>query len=184
MEGLVWNIDTVASVIDVAVAPVFLLAGISGLLMVLTNRLGRTIDRSRSLQAAEANVKSAQHIQTIHREKANLMRRMHLNHFAISMAVLSAILVCLVVVTLFLGSLLQLNVSVAIASLATQLAGAPLSEGVLWNVCTPIALWLVAGYFTIVRFLSYLDLRIRREGWELELSLRAEADRLADGSIR
>jgi uncharacterized iron-regulated membrane protein len=59
MEGLVWNIDTVASVIDVAVAPVFLLAGISGLLMVLTNRLGRTIDRSRSLQAAEANVKSA-----------------------------------------------------------------------------------------------------------------------------
>ena len=117
MKGLEWNIDTVASVIDVAVAPVFLLAGISGLLMVLTNRLGSTIDRSRSLHAAEANVKSAQHLQTIHREKANLMRRMHLNHFAISMAVLSAILVCLVVVTLFLGSLLQLNVSIAIASL-------------------------------------------------------------------
>ncbi len=117
IEPLAWNIDTVASVIDIAVAPVFLLAGICGLLMVLTNRLGRTIDRSRSLQAAEANVKSAQHIQTIHREKANLMRRMHLNHFAISMAVLSAILVCLVVVTLFLGSLLQLNVSIAIASL-------------------------------------------------------------------
>jgi len=117
IEPLAWNIDTVASVIDVAVAPVFLLAGISGLLMVLTNRLGRTIDRSRALQAAEANVKSKQHKQIIHREKANLMRRMHLNHFAISMAVLSAILVCLVVVTLFLGSLLQLNVSIAIASL-------------------------------------------------------------------
>jgi hypothetical protein len=42
---------------------------------------------------------------------------MHLNHIAISMAVLSAILICLVVVTLFLGSLLQLNVSIAIASL-------------------------------------------------------------------
>jgi len=117
MDSLEWNVATVANVIDIAVAPVFLLAGISGLLMVLTNRLGRTIDRSRSLQAAEANVKSAQHMQTIHREKANLMRRMHLNHFAISMAVLSAILVCLVVVTLFLGSLLQLNVSIAIASL-------------------------------------------------------------------
>ena len=117
MEGLVWNIDTVASVIDVAVAPVFLLAGISGLLMVLTNRLGRTIDRSRSLNAAEDNSENAQHNQSIRREKANLLRRMHLNHFAISMAVLSAILVCLVVVTLFLGSLLQLNVSIAIASL-------------------------------------------------------------------
>ena len=117
MEGLEWNIDTVASVIDVAVAPVFLLAGISGLLMVLTNRLGRTIDRSRSLQSTEAQVRSPRHQKTLQREMANLLRRMHLNHFAISMAVLSAILVCLVVVTLFLGSLLQLNVSSAIAGL-------------------------------------------------------------------
>lgn len=117
MDGLAWNIDTVASVIDIAVAPVFLLAGISGLLMVLTNRLGRAIDRSRSLQAAEAEVRSAGHKQTIRREKANLVRRMHLNHFAIGMAVLSAILVCLVVVALFLGSLWQLNVSVIVASL-------------------------------------------------------------------
>jgi hypothetical protein len=114
---LAWNIDTVASVIDIAVAPVFLLAGISGLLMVLTNRLGRAIDRSRSLQAAEADVRSPEHKHAIRREKANLVRRMHLNHFAIGTAVLSAILVCLVVVTLFLGSLWQLNVSVIIASL-------------------------------------------------------------------
>jgi ABC-type multidrug transport system fused ATPase/permease subunit len=117
MEGLEWNIDTVASVIDVAVAPVFLLAGISGLLMVLTSRLGRTIDRSRSLQATEAEVRSPQHRQILQREMANLLRRMQLNHIAISMAVLSAILVCLVVVTLFLGSLLQLNVSSVIAGL-------------------------------------------------------------------
>ena len=115
--SLAWNIDTVASVIDIAVAPVFLLAGISGLLVVLTNRLGRTIDRSRSLQAAEAEVRSAEYRQAIHREKTNLVRRMHLNHFAIGAAVLSAILVCLVVFTLFLGSLMQLNVSLAVASL-------------------------------------------------------------------
>jgi ABC-type multidrug transport system fused ATPase/permease subunit len=117
MEGLEWNIDTVASVIDVAVAPVFLLAGISGLLMVLTSRLGRTIDRARSLQSTEAEELSAAHRRTLKREMANLRRRMHFNHIAISMAVLSAILVCLVVVTLFLGSLLQLNVSSVIAGL-------------------------------------------------------------------
>ena len=117
MDALAWNIDTVASVIDIAVAPVFLLAGISGLLVVLTNRLGRTIDRSRSLHAAEADLGSDQHRPIIEYEKANLVRRMHLNHFAIGAAVLSAILVCLVVVTLFLGSLWQLNVSVVIAGL-------------------------------------------------------------------
>ncbi|MEM8864586.1 MAG: hypothetical protein AAGF31_03465 [Planctomycetota bacterium] len=43
----------------------------------------------------------------------------------------------------------------------------------------PIALWLVVGFFAVVRFLAYLDLRIRREGWEVELSMRAEAARLA-----
>jgi hypothetical protein len=117
MGALEWNIDTVASVIDIAVAPVFLLAGISGLLMVLTNRLGRTIDRSRALQATKAEVLSATHGQKLRVEMKNLLRRMHLVYFAISMAVSSAILVCLVVVTLFLGSLLQLNVSSVIAGL-------------------------------------------------------------------
>lgn len=117
MEGLEWNIDTVATVIDIAVAPVFLLAGISGLLMVLTNRLGRTIDRSRSLQATEVEVLSEQHQQTIRREKANLVRRIKFTHLAIVLSVLSAMLVCLVVGTLFLGSLFQQNVSVVIASL-------------------------------------------------------------------
>ncbi len=46
----------------------------------------------------------------------------------------------------------------------------------------PLALWLTATYFTVVRFLSYLDVRIRQEGWEVELRMRAEASRLA-GSL-
>jgi hypothetical protein len=43
----------------------------------------------------------------------------------------------------------------------------------------PLCLWMVAAYFTVLRFLSYLDIRIRHEGWEVELRLRAEAARLA-----
>jgi hypothetical protein len=42
----------------------------------------------------------------------------------------------------------------------------------------PLALWLVAGLVAVVRFLNYLDLRIRLEGWEVELRMRAEASRL------
>ena len=42
----------------------------------------------------------------------------------------------------------------------------------------PLALWAVAGFFCVVRFLGYLDLRIRREGWEVELLMRAEGARL------
>jgi cobalamin biosynthesis protein CobD/CbiB len=117
MDSLEWNVATVANVIDIAVAPVFLLAGISGLLMVLTNRLARTIDRSRSLQATQSEMISSKHQRTIQREMGNLSRRMKLNHFAIGTAVLSAILVCLVVVTLFLGSVQQINVSTVVAVL-------------------------------------------------------------------
>jgi len=117
MSGLEWNLATIASVIDIAVAPVFLLAGISGLLVVLTNRLGRTIDRSRSLQAAESEFIPDQHRAMIQREMTALVRRIQLSHMAISLSTLSAILVCLVIVALFLGGLLQLNVSLIVASL-------------------------------------------------------------------
>ncbi len=46
----------------------------------------------------------------------------------------------------------------------------------------PLAMWLVACYFTVFRFLTYLDARIRQEGWEVELQLRAEASRMAKGA--
>lgn len=39
----------------------------------------------------------------------------------------------------------------------------------------PLALWTVAGLSVIIRLLNYLDTRIRLEGWEVELTLRAEA---------
>lgn len=44
-------------------------------------------------------------------------------------------------------------------------------------VMYPLALWTVAGISVLVRMLSYLDTRIRLEGWEVELAIRAEAMR-------
>ena len=59
-------------------------------------------------------------------------------------------------------------------------------EGIIWSIewfhlliMYPACLWLVVSYMSVVRFLSYLDLRIRHEGWEVELLMRAEALRLA-----
>jgi hypothetical protein len=49
----------------------------------------------------------------------------------------------------------------------------------LLQFCLPASMWIAALYLCVVRFLSYLDLRIRHEGWEVELRLRAEASRLA-----
>ncbi|MDB5342277.1 MAG: hypothetical protein JWP89_654 [Schlesneria sp.] len=38
------------------------------------------------------------------------------------------------------------------------------------------AFWIVIVFLTVFRFVSYLDCRIRREGWDVELKLRALAD--------
>lgn len=48
----------------------------------------------------------------------------------------------------------------------------------LYTVYFQLAMWTTISYFTVVRFLSYLDLRIRTEGWEIELAMRAEAARM------
>ncbi len=47
----------------------------------------------------------------------------------------------------------------------------------------PLSLWLVAVFFSVVRFLCYLDLRIRREGWEVELVMRAAAHQLMGPTV-
>jgi hypothetical protein len=50
------------------------------------------------------------------------------------------------------------------------------------QIAYPLCLWLVAGYVAVYRFLSYLDLRIHNEGWEVDLLLRAEAARLQEST--
>lgn len=42
------------------------------------------------------------------------------------------------------------------------------------------ALWIVSGFVSITRFLSYIDIRIRQEGWAVELKMRAEGQLLLD----
>ena len=41
----------------------------------------------------------------------------------------------------------------------------------------PLALWTIGGISVIVRMIAYLDTRIRLEGWDVELAVRAEAMR-------
>jgi hypothetical protein len=46
------------------------------------------------------------------------------------------------------------------------------------QIVYPACLWLIVAFMAVVRFLNYLDLRIRHEGWEVELLMRAESLRL------
>jgi len=83
------------------------------------------------------------------------------------------------IVSIVSGLLLILALVGGIHVLAGQLLGVRVSTEVHMLFIAPLAAWLVVGFFAVVRFLAYLDLRIRREGWEVELTMRAEAERLA-----
>lgn len=48
----------------------------------------------------------------------------------------------------------------------------------LKHIVVPLSCWLAAGFVAVTRFLNYLNRRIENEGWEVELRIRAEANRL------
>jgi hypothetical protein len=109
-------ITNIAHSIQLAVAPVFLLAGIGGLLGVLTNRVGRIIDRSRRLQ--DQLLTAAEELCAELRDELRaLARRARLINRAIALCTASALLVCVVVAVLFLGSLVALDMAAPISLL-------------------------------------------------------------------
>jgi hypothetical protein len=81
--------------------------------------------------------------------------------------------------SLLLGGMLFWALWLTMQCLAGMLVSEWKWEGLTYTLYYPLALWIVTGYFTVVRFLGYLDLRIRNEGWEVELKMRAEAAKLS-----
>jgi hypothetical protein len=110
-------VESIAGVIQLAVAPVFLLAGIAGMLNVLGIRLGRVVDRARVVEARLAIEKHSEHRDILQSETEALWKRIRLVNWSVRMFVSGALLVCMVIMTLFLGELAGLNLSFTIAAL-------------------------------------------------------------------
>lgn len=109
------GITGIAHAIQLAVAPVFLLLGIGGMLAVMTSRLARVIDRARVL---EGQLRShAGEAAPIHAQLATLSRRAALVSWSITLCTITALLVCAVIAILFVGAVLAFDPSVAVALL-------------------------------------------------------------------
>jgi len=106
----------VAHVIQLAVAPVFLLSGIGAILAVMTNRLGRIIDRARVLEA-RLDGASAELIALLRADLATLSRRAKLIGRAITLCTITALLVCTVIAVLFMSAFLRFDASIPVALL-------------------------------------------------------------------
>ena len=89
-----------------AIGPVILISGVGLLLLTMTNRLGRAIDRARQLKAElpKRTESEREHLQA---QVAIIYQRAKLIRFSITLAALSALLAAALVVTLFLTALLQ-----------------------------------------------------------------------------
>lgn len=104
-------ISAIQHVIQLAVAPVFLLSSLGTFLGVLSTRLGRIVDRARVLSEQRA----ASDLSAL--ELDLLARRRRLVNRAITFATMAALLVCVLIASAFVGSVVTIDVSRAVAVL-------------------------------------------------------------------
>ena len=109
-------IADVAHVIQLSVAPVFLLTAVGSILGVLSTRLGRIVDRSRVLVERAEGLEGPRRDE-VQQELELLFRRRHLVNVAIGCGVGTALLVAGVIVAAFVGFILGWRVSAPIAIL-------------------------------------------------------------------
>lgn len=108
------HLGDIARVIQLAVAPVFLLTAIATLINALNTRLGRVVDRRRVvLGRIEPGAPEDEATRT---ELALLARRSRLVYLAIFCIVLSGLLVCLVVASAFIGALVAIDLARLVAA--------------------------------------------------------------------
>jgi len=107
------HLTDITHVIQLSVAPVFLLTAISTLIGAMNTRLGRIIDRRRVLN--ERHNRSNQATADSD-EIQQLARRRHLIYLAILFAVIAALAVCLVVAGAFLGALMAVDLARLVAA--------------------------------------------------------------------
>ncbi|HUL02785.1 MAG TPA: DUF2721 domain-containing protein [Gemmatimonadales bacterium] len=138
-------VAAVAHTIQLAVAPVFLLSGVGGMLAVLTSRLARVVDRSRGLQT-QLPATAPEAVAGIHEQLHTMARRANLISHAIAYCTVTALLVCAVIVVLFVGAFVQFDASVPVA---------------LLFVAAMIALFIGLLSFLREIFIATANLRIR-----------------------
>ena len=106
----------IAHVIQLAIAPVFLLTAVGTFLNVLVNRLGRTVDRRRALTAALASLDAAG-AATARAELKCIEQRARLSYMSIWLAVASALLICVLIAMAFIAALVVVHLAQLIAVL-------------------------------------------------------------------
>ena len=111
------QIVDISRVIQLSIAPVFLLTGVASLLGVMSGRLGRTIDRARVVEAMLVSTTDQAKIDQLHGELEVASRRAKIIYRGIAFGTTSALLVCVVIVSLYVSALLEYPISKIVGTL-------------------------------------------------------------------
>jgi ABC-type transporter Mla maintaining outer membrane lipid asymmetry permease subunit MlaE len=124
------DLEIVVKVLQVSLAPAFLLAAIASLLNVYTTRLARIVDRSRELQKLLPDAVDEARAKTLS-ELRMVAKRKKLVRASLLLSILAAVVICLMVGLLFLMGLTSFSraeiviamFAVAMALIAASLVG-------------------------------------------------------------
>ena len=109
--------NELAQIISLAVAPVFLLAGIAGFLIVMSGSVGRIIDRAMIVGSIGSRLNNPDQHDISRRVILILWRRVSVSHLSFAICTCSALLVCTVIVGLFIEGFWTLDISALIVGL-------------------------------------------------------------------
>jgi len=109
--------QSTGQIIQLSLAPVFLLVAIGSFINVATLRLGRVVDRARFLEDALEQQGNAGKKTRYTEELTGLGQRISSSNLAIMFATFAALMTCLVVATLFISGLMRVDASLVLALL-------------------------------------------------------------------
>ena len=110
------SIADISQAIQLSIAPVFLLVGIAGFINAFVARLSRVVDRSRVLEEI-LNDADAEARETALKELCVLDRRARLVYVGITLGITTALLVCILIVTVFVEAFLGVSHAILIGGL-------------------------------------------------------------------
>jgi len=110
------HVPEIAGVIQLAVAPVFMLTAVGAILAALGGRLGRAVDRRRVLEEWLPRMSQAER-DSAQLELLTIARRIRFVYLSILFAVVSGLFICLLIVGAFLGAFVRADLSYTIGAM-------------------------------------------------------------------
>ncbi|MFT5701799.1 MAG: hypothetical protein ACI8ZB_004700 [Desulforhopalus sp.] len=110
------QLEQIVTTLQLAIGPVIVISGAGLVMLSMTNRFGRVIDRSRSLAESKHNI-SMSKTHSVENQLMILMRRARLLRMAIALAALSILLAAFLVISLFLIELANIEATSLIIAL-------------------------------------------------------------------